>query len=602
MKKLCMIFLVMLFVPSLVFSADFVPVAKLDIEVNDFVQYDFDGKPVDIPVNVLGASARAYLVIETTGLAGVLPRIQNGFVGWHTMSKIDTSVYISTGDDFAKGPKVITWSGLDNDGNPVAEGTYTYHVFAYDFEGTMQPAIQLVDYDRCAAQGRMLLQTYDENKVPYPKPTISSVSRSSDIPRIADLDPRLLNVWCRTSLGNDPFNAELTETCEISLPETWNLRTGAFGRSPYDPADFNYIYHYTSDHDASMHELRKFKLVLNDVAEEITDWGEDLTWVYEFAQPHNGGIDIVEDTYLSVPNWYTDPPNPYLFLVDLDGNKVEDIYLKEMVYYGVDDEGNVTATSGGPQGGMAFKNDTLLALGGMGRTQMVANPVQYLESGEYDDLFVATFDNRYWPDDPLAIQARNYSFWGCESGFSLCSNQRFGPYSFSIHAPDMTFIALPAIAGETDFGQACLLVVDSDTPYDGLYLRPAYFLRAEREEIFAGIGMMYIGCGSDKGTIGKVDPAVSVATGPFAEDVLDPNYPNPGNPTTTISFTISEAGNVTLDVFNVAGQKVDTLVNDFMDAGKHSVVWDGSSFAAGIYFYTMTSGEFTKTMKMTLLK
>ena len=96
------------------------------------------------------------------------------------------------------------------------------------------------------------------------------------------------------------------------------------------------------------------------------------------------------------------------------------------------------------------------------------------------------------------------------------------------------------------------------------------------------------------------ETAVSYA--PPAPFILFQNNPNPANPTTTISFTLPEAGHVTVDVFNVAGQKVDTLVNDFMDTGRHSVVWNGSDFSSGVYFYTVQAGEFSKTMKMTLLK
>ena len=83
---------------------------------------------------------------------------------------------------------------------------------------------------------------------------------------------------------------------------------------------------------------------------------------------------------------------------------------------------------------------------------------------------------------------------------------------------------------------------------------------------------------------------------------VDQNAPNPFNPTTAISFTIPAAGNVTVDVYNVAGQKVDSLVNGMMSAGRHSVVWDATGYSNGVYFYTVKSGDFSKTMKMTLLK
>ena len=53
---------------------------------------------------------------------------------------------------------------------------------------------------------------------------------------------------------------------------------------------------------------------------------------------------------------------------------------------------------------------------------------------------------------------------------------------------------------------------------------------------------------------------------------------------------------------NVAGQKIDTVFNDFLNSGNHSVVWDASSFSAGVYFYTVKSGDHSKTMKMTYIK
>ena len=83
---------------------------------------------------------------------------------------------------------------------------------------------------------------------------------------------------------------------------------------------------------------------------------------------------------------------------------------------------------------------------------------------------------------------------------------------------------------------------------------------------------------------------------------MDQNAPNPFNPTTSITFTIPSAGHVTVDVYNVAGQKIDTLVNDMMSTGRHSVVRDASGFSNGVYFNTVKAGDFSKTMKMTLLK
>ncbi len=88
---------------------------------------------------------------------------------------------------------------------------------------------------------------------------------------------------------------------------------------------------------------------------------------------------------------------------------------------------------------------------------------------------------------------------------------------------------------------------------------------------------------------------------------LGQNYPNPFNPSTNISFSIPTNARVQIDIFNVAGQRVRTLVDRSFDAGEHTVQWDatdasGKSVAGGMYFYRLTSGEFVQSRKMMLLK
>ena len=99
-------------------------------------------------------------------------------------------------------------------------------------------------------------------------------------------------------------------------------------------------------------------------------------------------------------------------------------------------------------------------------------------------------------------------------------------------------------------------------------------------------GTWWIGTDSFKGVIQKGGVGVE-ETAP-AEFSVAQNSLNPFNPTTTITFSLAMAGDVTIDVFNVAGQKVDTIVDGFVEAGRHSVVWDGSGFSAGVYFSTVT--------------
>ncbi len=83
---------------------------------------------------------------------------------------------------------------------------------------------------------------------------------------------------------------------------------------------------------------------------------------------------------------------------------------------------------------------------------------------------------------------------------------------------------------------------------------------------------------------------------------LDQNRPNPFNPTTEINFSLPKTCQVKLEVYNIMGQKVTTLIDSRYDAGFHSCIWDASGSASGVYFYQIKAGEFTDTKKMILLK
>ncbi len=79
-------------------------------------------------------------------------------------------------------------------------------------------------------------------------------------------------------------------------------------------------------------------------------------------------------------------------------------------------------------------------------------------------------------------------------------------------------------------------------------------------------------------------------------------FPNPFNPTTTISFQLPEAAKVTLSVYDIHGRLVAEPVNGWRDAGTHQAVFDGCGLASGVYVYTLKAGEFNATGKMVLMK
>ncbi len=86
---------------------------------------------------------------------------------------------------------------------------------------------------------------------------------------------------------------------------------------------------------------------------------------------------------------------------------------------------------------------------------------------------------------------------------------------------------------------------------------------------------------------------------------LGQNYPNPFNPETVISYSLKKSGNVRLEIYNLLGQSVDLLIDEYQDAGEYSVVWNAASgeyHPSGVYFYRLTVGDYTLTRKMVLMK
>ncbi|MFZ1518486.1 MAG: M14 family zinc carboxypeptidase [Ignavibacteriaceae bacterium] len=100
----------------------------------------------------------------------------------------------------------------------------------------------------------------------------------------------------------------------------------------------------------------------------------------------------------------------------------------------------------------------------------------------------------------------------------------------------------------------------------------------------------------------KIYTAVEVNIETVKEYSIAQNYPNPFNPNTVINYSVAKSGNVTLKVYNILGSEVATLVDGFVEAGKHSVKFDALDLTSGVYFYTIKADNFTSTKKMLLMK
>jgi hypothetical protein len=107
--------------------------------------------------------------------------------------------------------------------------------------------------------------------------------------------------------------------------------------------------------------------------------------------------------------------------------------------------------------------------------------------------------------------------------------------------------------------------------------------------------------------IGATTSAGDVKDGLPRTFELSDNYPNPFNPSTMINYGVPKNGTVSLIVYNILGQRVRTLVNAPMTAGRYSIAWDGrneagSVLSSGVYFYRLQAGATALVKKMLLLK
>jgi len=141
MKKCIITVCVLVFAASSAFAVNFAP-TLLKLSAPEMIQYAFDGSDLDIEVAVSGKDANLLFMVYTKGQADAIGLVQNGFLGWHYMNKIDTCIYWSLPGTAGRGSNVISWDGKDADGGTVPAGDYTYYIWAYDSFTPKELALQ----------------------------------------------------------------------------------------------------------------------------------------------------------------------------------------------------------------------------------------------------------------------------------------------------------------------------------------------------------------------------------------------------------------------------------------------------------------------------
>ncbi len=585
MKKALCIIVLLAFVVLPAYAANFAP-ALLKLSAASNVKYDFDGKTLSIPVTATGTDASANFCVFTKDQGAAIGKMVNGYLGWHQVNKIDTCIYVAPAVQLVKGSNVITWDGKNDDKVAVPKGTYTYYIWAFDNKGSKTLATKSIQ----TAAHNMYLRIKEKGN--DGKALVNPIVYSS----------RTLRRW---KIGSDPADATFLETSAFTLPATYTEAMLPI----IDPKNDQYYYIELGHKDNKIQSIAKLKWVPNGISEIDQSFGDNG---YASASTNwdggnsDAGVDT-DGTYL-----FTVTGSHYIAdaIADIriwditDGSLVKKLDLSPW-WSSVEALAAGAQMNGGPNyisvtNGLAYLSCHCSCM-----TQVV-NPAASVDddaallvwsNGNGDYMLDHNFEPtaaKPWICNDYNVGPYKYTFEADSNGFTISPSYDMGAVSFGALAPDGQSMGYLAFAGETALLKYGQYFCDNGSAFDGIYCDNATAADAVNQG-----GLWFIAHDSIKGVISDQVGVADAAPAAFA---VAQNTPNPFNPTTTINFTIAKAGKVTIDVFNAAGQKVDTIANSQMTAGSHSVNWNAAKFSAGVYFATVKVGSFTKTMKMTLLK
>jgi len=673
----------------------------------------FDGSILEIPVTVSGTNAGLIFSVFTDYYGGVQGQTQNGYLGWHYVNGVDTCIYYSPIKNVQTGDTSLSWDGRDQDGSIMPVGKYRYYIWAFDNQGAKQPVLKYGHEPRDFARISEI-QEIDEFGLPLAQP-IWYQSLHND-----NYEPIALTKW---SIGGDPDDYSLLMTSMFSFDYGWS----SLGDPKMQSDNFDNFILRVGNSEDKLGSMLKVCFVPDGELETIDDWGDDSPYAtfIENTGGESAGVTTDGEYLYTTDGNITESDVPYadFYIYDMDGFLVDEIDLSPW-WSSDNDYAKGGQMNGGPdsfseRNGKIFLNSHASCL-----NQMI-DPRRYLESGEYDDLFVWSNGNgdytldknfeetsvRPWVCNDFDVGPYKWSISADDNLFSAIIAYDAGAVSFGLFAPDGTGLGYHTFAGETAGIKHGVVFIDNDTPFDGLYCDNNY--KGDENEGWCGLGrgpseprLMFLGHDSISGSIGRINdcfgaqghviltwpnggedfkagseititwmieygcylpdyvrPEFSLDNGkswgvitnmvrteeqfvewrapngnfdkvlirltnvgfgdtfdesdaPFSitsDDVavaaitphtftLSQNSPNPFNPATSIPFTLGLEAQVSLAVYNIAGEKVAALADGRFSAGAHSVIWDASGHASGVYFYRIVSGDFVETRKMMLVK
>lgn len=599
----------------------------LRISVSD-VPWNGSGS-VDIPVT-LSQRARVWIGVyeigsNVTGLTG-----PNNTVNRFQPQDLFLNVVPNeSGAVLEAGNNVITWDGMDWQGNAVGSGNYEFDV------------IGINTLDQAVLMGAVARTGFIDPVIDMRKDPPENWTTEVDEPLFGLEVGNVARVVFGTDLIADP-NAWERWNFYQNIP--WEGEKKTNGGIRPDPDDEEIFWSVITRPEPAPAIL---KLRINRAAKTwdlVTDWGENgVTWPERKEDIRLNGAEIWRGKIYTGNQGKTDPPVASVQTWD----KTSGAFLQEFdvtefhQMLGVDEDGNMTQNLRGPD--QLVVDESGIVVHGHGAQWFVkidhdGNPIWANGPGDFygdvipDELaaqfglphgiFAASARHAVDLSGKLTLTSTRFSI--LDHNFDGYSRDGFGMFRVFLNKTQGPFHRAGSwwcrfvqnnrstAGGQPYEGRNA----GQPGPWDGLYVNGNIGLDGHRRlsdsgDLFPPGMLMHLPFDIQSRRLGAGATVVEEVESAGTPDSYSLNqaYPNPFNPATTIEFTVPSGadGLVKIEVYNTAGQQVAKLVEETLSAGAYKTVWEGrdqsgQAVSSGTYFYRMEAGDFSATHSMTLLK
>ena len=466
MKILLFIISGLLLVVFPVSAANFTPTV-LELSAPEVVQYNFDGSNLEIPVDVSGTPASCIFLVYTRDKNLSINDVRNGYLGWHTVNKIDTCIYIGQPVMFETGNNSIVWDGKNQTGNLVEPGAYTYYIWGYD---PVNEKILAAPIKSPGISDNVNFVTHDYLGTALSQPIIYSGNMGQNSGD--EESEKIRGAWI---LGNDPGKESLIETTKYW--GYWEIAT--YTPSPYESDMF---YQFTTN---NMLEgiIRKWTWVPNGDAARDFNWGEfdfsidtGMGWWVQMQEMRYVGGDLLAATNGDISGGGT--TSQLVMVNTITAQESHRIDLSEW-WIDIEDGERGGQLTGGPNK-MDVRGKYLFLNSHNSCMMQMIEPTSGVERNEWNRWINDNGDyvgdhnfeedsERPWVCNDYNSGPYKYHLKADSNLFSIFPCFDMGALSFGLLAPDGTGVGYFAYAGENAGGKQSSSFIDYDSPFDGIY-------------------------------------------------------------------------------------------------------------------------------------